>query len=179
MNDCSTCGKQLDESSKFCSACGAIQPSMLLQRTEKLPAIVVTLAILTLLGSAFGIIRGFFYQTFATWFESTSLYNENYSRGYILVVLNLGTSIAAILMLNLKRSGFYLYLFFQSAYLVFTFYVMFIYSSYQDTTVSNLHNGLNPLVVLVGSFFWFPSAILLVLYLSLARRYFRKPSSGF
>ena len=172
MKYCSKCGEQLDEANKYCPGCGAAQnkeesePHL---RDQKLPAIVITLAILTLLGSAFGIIRGMFYQTFASLFESTSLYNEGYARGYILVFLNLGTLIAAILMLNLKRMGYYLYLLFQSAYLVFTFYILLIYSS-ADTL--SINDGFNPIILLLGSVFWLPSSIMILLYLTLARRYF-------
>jgi len=141
--------------------------------TKSQPAIIVTLSILTRLGSVFGVLRGLFYQTFARLFESSTLNNDDYNRGYVLMLLNAGTLIAAILMLRLKSLGFNLYLLFQSAYLAFTFYIVLIYSTPSTDPVSVL-NGINPFAMLVGAFFWLPSFILLILYLAFARKYFSK-----
>jgi len=71
--------------------------------TKSQPAIIVTLSTLTRLGSVFGVLRGLFYQTFARLFESSTLNNDDYNRGYVLMLLNAGTLIAAILMLRLTH----------------------------------------------------------------------------
>lgn len=173
MKYCTNCGAQLEESVNFCPACGTNQDARTIKRvSSRTPGIIITLSVFTLLGSTFGMIRGVFYQTFATLFDaSAGLYHSEYQRGYILVLLNLGTMIAAILMLNLKRTGYYLYLLFQSGYIVFTAYIIFIYSSYNKDAFL-ISDGVNPLILLMGSFFLLPSTILLILHLAFARKHF-------
>ena len=173
MKYCSNCGKPLNENNHYCSACQtfqAIEEVSINYSVAKTPAIIITLAVITMLGSASGMIRGLFYQTTANLFKTGSLHNEGYDRGYILMLLNLGTFVAAIFMLKLKSWSFYMYLLFQLVYIVFTFYICLIYS----TNVSNrsLAEGLNPIVVVASSVFWLPSTILLILYITLARKYF-------
>ena len=169
MKYCSHCGKPLNDNNKFCTACGAEQTADFIDQKKsiRLPAAVVTLAVITLLGSAFGIIRGIFYQIFSHDFQKIMDEENGYVRGYILVFLNVATFLAAILMLKMKRNGYYLYLIFQSLYLAFTLYITFIYAGENK-------GDFNPWVFLMSALFWFPSGILLVLYLTIARKHFTK-----
>lgn len=175
MKYCSNCGKPLNENNHYCLACKtfqAVEKSSTDISTAKTPPIIITLAVITMLGSVGGMVRGLFYQTTASFFKSGALHNEGYNRGYILLLLNLGTFIAAIFMLRLKPWSYYMYLIFQLAYIVFTFYISFIYST--DAKTRSLTDGLNPLVLILSSAFWLPSAVLFVLYLTLGRKYFKR-----
>jgi Ca2+/Na+ antiporter len=171
MRYCSNCGKPLN-GNPYCPACKSFQPAEEVSDKiiVKTPAIVITLAVITMLGSASGIVRGLLYQTTANLFKTGALHNQDYSRGYVLMLLNFGTFMAAIFMLRLKPWSYYMYLIFQLAYIVFTFYISFIYST--DVKSRNIADGLNPIVLVLSSVFWLPSIILLTLYLTLARKHF-------
>ena len=171
MKYCSKCGKPLDNNSNYCSSCGIAQNLEVGTgiKDKSLPGIITTLGVITLLGSAFGMLRGLFYQAAANIFENVIHHDEDNLRGYILVFLNFGTCIAAIFMFKLKRIGFYLYLLFQLLYLIFTYYITTFYTNPEE----NITDGI-PLSVIFSAFFWLPSVIMLVLYLTLARKYFKK-----
>src|ERR1700758_2017001 len=133
MKYCINCGKLIVDNGNYCSACGAAQITEkvdLLKRTKNLPGIITTLGVITLLGSAFGILRGLFYQVVSNIFQHVHvIHNEDYFRGYILVFLNIGTFVSGILIFKLNKIGFFLYLFFQTAYLLFTFYITSFYTN--------------------------------------------------
>src|SRR5689334_12291978 len=100
MAFCSSCGAEVtDENAVFCPSCGAgllkYNPPV---KKEPNPTALVTLCVLTIIGSLFGIIRGFFYEAIAGAFG-----NSDYLYGYMFAGLNAGTLVAAILMLLQKR----------------------------------------------------------------------------
>lgn len=169
MSYCYNCGKELGEQSpNFCSHCGAnqlryepVQPSKPVLKGN--PPVVTVLCILTILGSSFGIIRGMLYEAVAG-----VTHNDDYVYGYTFAFLNLGTLIAAIMMLAQKSLGFYLYIIFQVLYIVM---VIFRTMDYWEP-YNNYGSSVNSFSFLISTIFIVPSVIFLLLYIMLTAKYF-------
>lgn len=164
MAKCDYCNKQIPKAAKFCNYCGEEQIDSLLGEdiiedkkvVRKVPEtknnFIMVLAILTIIGSVFGLFRGMFYQAISEDFG-----NSGFSRGWIYAILNIGTLVAAILLINRSKMGLYMYTFFQVLYLCFVVYVTFIYSQ-QTGDIGDAF------VMLIALFFIIPSLAVLVMY---------------
>ncbi|MEO6304255.1 MAG: zinc-ribbon domain-containing protein [Bacteroidia bacterium] len=165
MKHCTVCGLQLNDDSKFCPDCGTEQYVTLNANTKTGTApVVIVLCILTILGSFFGLIRGLFYEVVAGVAD-----NEEYWRGYAFAICNLATLITAIIMLMRKLWAFWLYLVFQTAYIGLVVYTFLIYSNFHQGT----SDGAEAFSIFLTALFVIPSAIMLVLYITLVRKHLK------
>ena len=119
-------------------------------RSQSGTAMLVTISVLTIIGSIFGILRGLFYEAVADFADSS----HSYWRGWAYALLNLGTLVGAIVMLQRSVAGLYVYTICQVLYLVLIAYTTVIYSS---------DGGI--FALLLGATFFLPSLVFLVLYL--------------
>jgi len=118
---------------------------------------VVTLCILTIIGSILGALRGLFYEMFADFGGSS----HSFWRGWAYAVLNLGTLVGAIAMLARRADGLYLYTASQILYL------LVVVSAIVDWG----GDGREIFAILIGASFFLPSAVFLALYwLPVARK---------
>lgn len=169
MKYCVSCGKLLpDDSANFCPSCGAHQypgPAVS-SRSGQSPAALVTLCILTILGSVLGILKGLLVEAFQG--RSFDLLNEQSMRfpfGYASALFNLGTLAGAIIMLNRKRFGYVLYLVCQSANIVAVLYWALAQGHFVDGFIGG------PFYLIGAAVSVLPSLVFIVLYSLLVRKY--------
>jgi hypothetical protein len=152
MKLCIACNTPLVDQSNFCPNCGADQKISLANATVKEPAtFLVALCVLTILGSVFGIARGFIYEVVS---ELDS--GGNYYRGYIYILTNIGTLVGAIIMLRRRLSGLYIYTACQIIYILTVFGASL---SYDD-----LFDGSGVIASGISALFLVPSIVFLILY---------------
>jgi hypothetical protein len=172
MTYCYNCGKELPEqSANFCPHCGANQTHFspaAKPPSKGNPTVVTVLCILTIIGSSFGIIRGFLYEAVAD-----VAGNDHYLYGYAFSFLNLGTLIAAVLMLAQKSAGFYSYIVFQIIYIAL---VIFRATDYLEP-YDSYDRATNSFALFISAIFVIPSFVFLILYISLAAKYFLKKTT--
>lgn len=121
---------------------------------------VVTLCILTIMGSILGALRGLFYEMLADFGGSS----HSFWRGWAYVVLNLGTLVGAIAMLARRIDGLYLYTVCQILYLLAVGYAIVDWGG----------DGREIFAILIGASFFLPSSVFLALYwLPVARKSFQ------
>jgi len=165
---CKNCGTPIDTSTSYCPACGYYQGTTPVDTTKQnkpIPAIIITLCVFTILGSATGIIRGLFYETIAAIGS-----NSEYWRGYAFVIVNIGTLIAAILMLSRKAIGFTIYVIFQVAYVVLVLYTTLFYTDSGIFGGTTADNSVTAFALFISSLFLIPSIIMLILFLVFGRK---------
>ena len=105
MKRCINCNIEIADENNFCQNCGAEQIIRVNNQGRSGTAyFLVSLCILTIIGSLFGIARGWLYEMVSTMDTS-----DNYFRGWIYILTNIGTLTAAIIMLNRKMIGLYIY----------------------------------------------------------------------
>ena len=152
MKLCIRCNSSLDDENNFCQNCGADQKISLTNTTRNETAyFLVALCILTMLGSLFGIARGWLYEM-----VSELDTGGNYYRGWIYVVTNLGTLVGAIIMLNRKLLGLYIY---TASQIVYILTVISASLSYDE-----VFKGSNAIASGISSLFLVPSIAFLILY---------------
>ncbi|MBX3165283.1 MAG: zinc ribbon domain-containing protein [Bacteroidetes bacterium] len=128
---CTNCGTQLpDEPLNYCSLCGfklsqetnANKQETIANKSNTGEATLITLCILTILGSIFGILKGLYFETafdysapYTRGFSDTyPIFNLSRSLVYVSIVCNVATLIAAIYMLMRKKAGYVIYMAAQS-----------------------------------------------------------------
>ena len=160
MKLCIRCNSSLDDENNFCQNCGADQKISVTNTTRNEPAyFLVALCILTILGSLFGIARGWLYEVFS---ELDT--GSNYYRGWIYVITNIGTLVGAIIMLNRKLLGLYIYTATQIGYILT---VISASLSYDE-----VFKGSGEIALGISLLFLVPSIAFLVLYwLNLNRKH--------
>jgi hypothetical protein len=170
MTSCKKCNQWIGEGSNFCPQCDSNQLLVDVEPKKGSPAFLITLCILTIIGSLFTIIRGYFYELI-----STVGGNGEYFRGWIYVISGVGTLVGAIIMTQKKRIGLYIYTLFQTAYIVTVFIALFSFMNLFGTLVTNnevhspkdpLSNAVNFLAISVALFFLIPAITFLILYWS-------------
>lgn len=155
MKKCISCSVDLKDDDIFCGTCGEEQglfvdetsPKKIVSRSKDF---IVVLCILTLVGSFFGMFRGLFYQLIAG--EAN---NDEYYRGLIFFITNLGTIVGAILMLNKSKIGLYIFSGFQVLYLIMVLLTSLVYF---DDDVSAI------LAFMLAMIFFLPSLAFLIMY---------------
>ncbi|HXA01320.1 MAG TPA: zinc ribbon domain-containing protein [Cytophagaceae bacterium] len=162
MKHCTNCGAQLSEDDNFCPDCGSDQNKKQATGTS---GVVLTLCILTILGSGLGIARGFFYQSIAGIADNT-----DYWRGYAFAIVNVGTIIGAIFMLTGRLSGFKIYLIFQIAYILLVLFTTFIYTPGGS---SDVESAIGIFGIFVASLFIIPSMILLIFFIAMVPKHLK------
>ena len=169
---CKNCGVEMPDAAIFCPACGYRQvaegTATAAPQTGQTPAIVIVLCVFTILGSVGGIVRGLFYETIANIGSNTE-----YWRGYAFALVNIGTLVGAIMMLMRKLNGYYIYVVFQVSYIALVLYTTFFYTHMVTGTGDNVDTSLSTVAALIASMFLIPSVVLLVLFVTLARKHFQ------
>ena len=152
MKHCITCNKELTSEDNFCQNCGADQRITPPQVNNNGSTIFLyILCTLTILGSLFGIARGWLYEM-VSGLDSGS----DYVRGWIYIITNIGTLAAAIFMMNKKKSGLYIYTVAQGLYILT---VMVATVAYDDT-----FDGANALALGISALFLIPAIAFLIFY---------------
>ena len=156
MSNCIKCQKELDPFQDFCQYCGASQRSQPANgvANKENAIFLYVLCVLTILGSLFGMIRGWLYELVAVAAD-----NEEYIRGWIYILTNIGTLVGAVIMLQKNVSGFYVYMVCQVLYILTVMYTTFIYT-----------DDAGEFAVFIGIIFILPSIVFLFLY-AVARKY--------
>ena len=148
MKSCIACNAEIEEGFNFCKVCGSKQNSIQNDLLKSNTTLLTILCILTIIGSLFGIARGWLYELVST------VGNDDYFRGWIYIFANIGTLLAAILMLKRKKIGLHLYTVCQSIYILTVIYATAIYE------VSDFEG----LAIVASLFFLIPSIVFLILY---------------
>lgn len=148
MKSCIACNAEIEEGFNFCKICGSNQKAHQNDLIKNKGMFLTVLCVLTIIGSIFGIARGWLYELVST------VGNDDYFRGWIYIFANIGTLAGAILMLKRKKTGLHLYTVFQSVYILTVIYATIIYE------VSDFEG----LAIVLSMFFLIPSIIFVILY---------------
>jgi len=156
MKECFKCNQLIKKNLNFCSNCGHNQLQTTLNKNS---SILIVLGILTIIGSLFTIARAYFY-------EIISLFDTEhyYYRGYIYAGTSIGTIIGAIIIMQKKKYGLYIYSACQVIYIITVIYATFLYKD------DDFFKDSNELAITIALFFLIPSIIFLVLYWSIMVR---------
>ena len=109
------------------------------------------MCVLTIIGSVFTIGRAYLYET-----VSMMDGHSNYIRGWIYAGSAVGTLVGAIMMIQKKLNGLYIYSAFQGIYIITVLVASFSYSD-KGNSASLLASG-------IAMFFLLPSILFLILY---------------
>jgi len=154
MSYCPHCGQAKLQQAAACTSCGSSQIPQKELPTQTPPrnllSSFIMLCVLTIMGSLLGMVRGFFYQEIAEVFE-----NESYWRGWAFLILNIGTLLGAIIMLQKKAIGLAIYTVFQLGYIGMIIYTTSIY-----------HHGSGGILfsTVISSIFLIPAVGILIIY---------------
>lgn len=162
MKYCIHCRSELIHEAKFCSSCGKSQDGQDFQDNHDLiqlkkkgnSAFLTTLCILTLVGYSIGIFRGLLYQSFAVGVPP-GFGNSEYIRGWLFVIVNIGTIVGAAILLGKKVIGLYIYSMFQVLYLLIIIWATSVYLGDRNT---------DQLALTISAFFFIPSLAFLIMY---------------
>ncbi len=162
MKNCVKCQKEIGTQDNYCQHCGSNQlRDELMDRLEKVESsinstvkkentgLLVTLSVLSIIGSVFGIGRGLLYEA-----VSSLDADSEYIRGYIYVYANLGSLIGIIMVLSKKIWGLYIYSISQVVYIVTVIWAAMSYEVESSFAVA------------LSSFFLLPSAVFVFLFWS-------------
>ena len=155
MTNCKTCNQQMDEEINFCLSCGQDQRINNPNQHKSNASFLIVLCVLTMIGSVFTIGRAYLY-------EMVSMMNEssNYFRGWIYAGSAIGTLVGAIMMIQKKLKGLYIYSAFQIIYILTVIIASFSYNDdfgRHGKEASLLASG-------IAMFFLLPSVLFLILY---------------
>jgi len=170
MKYCKHCGATLtDDAAAFCSSCGTNQYDVsepgISEKTNNMGgAALVTLCILTILGSVLGILRGLFFEAIA----SGNDFGHNNSLGYASAFFNVGTLMGAVLMLNRKLTGFWLY----AASQIVCIVLVILKTAEFDDMIGH-SGGYGNIALLISLLFIVPYALFLLLYFLLVKKHLR------
>ncbi len=167
MKTCYHCKQEIDERSEFCNFCGAAQYAQQPppptyqnphygghgQQPRRVGSFLMTICIITIVGSALTFFRGMFYQA-----VSDLAHNSDYIRGILYAITSIGTGVAAGLMLNRKMVGLYIYTVCQVIYLFAVVWAITVYGN---------SSGFN---IVIGALFFLPSLAFLIMYWTKAAR---------
>ena len=148
MKSCIACNAEIETGFNFCKTCGSNQNPPQNNVIKKDSTLLTVLCILTIIGSLFGILRGWLYELVST------VGNDDYFRGWIYIFANIGTLVGAIMMLKRKILGLHLYTVFQSIYILTVIYATLVYE------ISDFEG----LAIVLSMFFLIPSVVFLILY---------------
>lgn len=147
----------MGEEINFCPNCGQDQHSKNITAQKSSTTFLTVLCILTIVGSVFTILRSVLYEMISM-MDS----NSNYIRGWIYAGSSIGTLIGAILMLQKKLKGLYLYSVFQAIYIITVLFATFVYGDIFKESGRN--NEMSTLAFTIAMFFLVPSIFFLVSY---------------
>ena len=155
MTDCKRCNEQMDEEINFCPRCGEDQRINNGNQKNGNTSFLIALCVLTIIGSAFTIARAYLYEMVSMMGNSS-----NYLRGWIYAGSGIGTLVGAIMMIQRKLNGLYIYSVFQIIYIITVLIASFSYGDEfgsHGKEASLLASG-------IAMFFLLPSILFLILY---------------
>lgn len=156
MTNCKRCSGQMDEESNFCPICGEDQRANNVNQYKSNASFLIVLCVLTIVGSVFTIGRAYLYEM-----VSMMGGHSNYIRGWIYAGSAVGTLVGAIMMIQKKLNGLYIYSAFQGIYIITVLVASF---SYGDAFGSiNKGNSASLLASGIAMFFLLPSILFLIL----------------
>ena len=151
MTNCKRCNGQMDKESNFCPICGEDQRANKINQFKSNASFLIVLCVLTIIGSVFTIGRAYLYEM-----VSMMDGHSNYIRGWIYAGSAVGTLVGAIMMIQKKLNGLYIYSAFQGIYIITVLVASFSYSD-KGNSASLLASG-------IAMFFLLPSILFLILY---------------
>jgi hypothetical protein len=155
MINCKRCNQQMEEEISFCPTCGEDQRANNINQERSNASFLIALCVLTIVGSIFTIGRAYLYEMISMMDGS-----NNYLRGWIYAGSSIGTLVGAIMMIQRKLNGLYVYSAFQIVYIIAVIIASFSYSDSfgsHGKEASLLASG-------IAMFFLIPSIIFLTLY---------------
>ena len=155
MINCKRCNQQMDEETNFCPTCGEDQRVAQTNQQKSNATFLIVLCVLTIIGSIFTIGRAYLYEMVSMMGGSS-----NYIRGWIYAGTAIGTLVGAVMMIQKKLKGLYIYSAFQIIYLITVIIASF---SYGDDFGSHGKEA-TLLASGIAMFFLLPSALFLILY---------------
>jgi hypothetical protein len=147
MKNCLRCNEQIEQNLNFCPKCGEDQRGT----NKNNSTFLIILCIFTIIDSVFTMGRAFFY-------EMVSLLDDtnNYHRGWLYFFSAIGTIVGALMMIQKKINGLYVYSIFQVIYIITVIVASFSYGEPGEGTAL-VASG-------ISMFFLIPSILFLVLY---------------
>ncbi len=160
MKNCKRCNQEMADEINFCPTCGENQREKNLNESKGSTAFLTALCVLTIIGSIFTMGRAYLYEMIS------SIGNPNYIRGWIYGISSIGTLIGAVLMIQQKLKGLYIYSISQGIYILTVFAASF---SYGDTfnfasKSRQAESFANSLASGIAMLFLIPSIVFLILY---------------
>jgi len=147
----------MDEGTNYCPTCGEDQSAYDVNRQKSNASFLIVLCVLTIIGSVFTIGRAYLYEM-----VSMMDGHNNYIRGWIYAGSAIGTLVGAVMMIQRKLNGLYLYSAFQGVYIITVLLASFSYSNVFDRFGGS--NEASLLASGIAMFFLLPSILFLILY---------------
>ena len=156
MTNCKRCNEPMHEETNFCPKCGEDQRNPNTVNPQKSNAtFLMVLCVLTIIGSVFTIGRAYLYEMVSMMDDSS-----NYVRGWVYAGSAVGTLVGAILMIQRKLTGLYVYTVSQIIYILA---VIVASLSYGDE-FGKFGDEATFLASAIAMFFLLPSILFLILY---------------
>jgi hypothetical protein len=149
----------MEEEINFCPTCGQDQRANSINQQRSNASFLMVLCVLTIIGSVFTIGRAYLYEMVSMMGES-----NNYFRGWIYAGSAIGTLVGAIMMIERKLKGLYVYSAFQGIYIITVLVATFSYSDAFDSFNGSNGNEASLLASGIAMFFLLPSILFLILY---------------
>jgi hypothetical protein len=155
MTNCIRCNQNLEKETNFCPNCGEDQSLNEVTREKSNASFLIVLCTLTIIGSIFTIARAYLYEMVAMMDSGI-----DYVRGWIYAGSGIGTLIGAVLMIQRKLLGLYVYSIFQVIYIITVIVASFSYGSVME----EYGDEINLIASAIAMFFIIPSLAFLGLY---------------
>jgi drug/metabolite transporter superfamily protein YnfA len=149
----------MEEEINFCPRCGEDQRANNVNQQKSNASFLIALCVFTIIGSVFTIGRAYLYEMVSMMGEGS-----NYFRGWIYAGSAIGTLVGAIMMLQRKLKGLYVYSAFQGIYIITVLVASFSYSDTFDSFDGGNGNEASLLASGIAMFFLLPSILFLILY---------------
>lgn len=147
----------MDDKTNFCPTCGEDQRDNIPTQLKSNASFLIVLCVLTIIGSVFTIGRAYLYEMVSMMDE-----DSNYMRGWIYAGTAIGTLAGAIMMIQRKLNGLYIYSAFQTIYIITVVFASLSYSDAFDDYGDGHEASL--LASGIAMFFLLPSILFLILY---------------
>lgn len=165
MKNCIRCNNELEPEINFCSSCGQDQRVNISAQNSQNASLLIVLCVMTIIGSLFTIGRAYLYEMVSMMDGS-----NDYFRGWIYAGSSIGTLIGALMMIQRKLNGLYVYSVSQVIYIVTVVIASF---SYNDD-FGGFGNEASILASGIAMFFLVPAIAFLIMYwTSMVRKHLR------
>ena len=148
MKSCIACNGEIEVGFNFCKICGTNQNVEQNDLIKTNTTFFTILCVLTIVGSLFGIARGWIYELVST------MGDDGYYRGWIYIITSIGTLAGAIMMLKKELKGLYLYSVSQGVYILTVIYTTILYET----------SEFEGFALIISMLFLVPAIVFLILY---------------